>query len=270
MKTSTVLSLAAAVATATLFANTASASRILVDLGATDVAGTTTATAVTGPIYNVSTPPTGQPTNGLSWNNWNVVAFGGVTNGTGIANLVDTTNTSTGIGITLGTGTTGTAAFSGTNGLTAANAGYPYQGVHDYFYPTNNTTPFTFTLSNLDPSAKYDITLFVGRNGTANTQANSRAAIYTVTGDGAPIVSPNLEAALGTNTAVVWTASQVTPLAGANTITVKVATGTWFDGTNNVTSGGGLLGGMDITVPEPTSLGMLGLAGLALVRRRSK
>ena len=114
----------------------------------------------------------------------------------------------------------------------------------------NETSPQTFTLTGLNVSTSYDL-YFYSYGGGANTTN------FTV---GATTVSPLSTPTASTSIVASDWAMMTVNSSGTGTITGTVAAATgdsW-----------GRFNGMQIVVPEPASLGLLSLAGIALMRRR--
>ena len=114
----------------------------------------------------------------------------------------------------------------------------------------NETSPQTFTLTGLNVSTSYDL-YFYSYGGGANTTN------FTV---GATTVSPLSTPTASTSIVASDWAMMTVNSSGTGTITGTVAAATGDDW--------GRFNGMQIVVPEPASLGLLSLAGIALMRRR--
>lgn len=184
--------------------------------------------------------------------------------------LVLTDNTASGVSLQFGgAGFFATANDGGTTTVTgmAASRGYPVSATQDnLFAATSGGTGFgpatpdvLMTLSGLDNSKSYTLYFYSSRAG----QSDNRSADYIVTGAGAP-TTVTLDAVAAANNGSVVSVADVFPSSGI--ITVDVA----HSAANNNGSGYYYMGVMEVVsaVPEPTSLGLLGLGSLMFLKRR--
>jgi hypothetical protein len=181
-----------------------------------------------------------------------------------IANAIDSTGASTGIGATVsgffnGSNTTGTATPTG-----AAAALFHPQATRDNAFGhaaafgTNPLTPEgTVAFTGLDPSTAYNFTIFAARIGVTDI----REAKYVVTGANSGMALLNASG----NTSNLAVISGIFPTAGG-TIDLKASPGP----NNNSTSQFYFLGALELAaVPEPSAglsavVGVLGLLGRRL------
>lgn len=227
-------------------AGAASGQLILIDLG-------TDAT-----FRGFSVP--GTDANGNSWNSLDSFVFN--------TNLVDATGAGTGINLGFSR-LEGTDSFNGplTDASGFGDPSLPGLGAGlgalavgeaavDYFVNPR------FDLFNLDPSLQYEVTLYGGRKfGDGNT--SNYAILSDNSGSAATLASLDLDHANAgnfiANTDSVVSAI-VTP-GGGGTLTIDV--------TGGADGGAGYLNALSIRViPAPASAALLGLGGLAIVRRR--
>lgn len=198
---------------------------------------------------------TPSPTNGVYWNNvggHNANTIGINTGPAGLlSNMVDTTGAATTVDLQM------TTAFQGAyGGGTTASTLYPVSAAKDTLYGYS-VSP-AFTLQGLDSATAYDITFYA-----STLQATSHLTNYTVTGTGSPVVvTLENSTTISGNPDSTVTALNITPTA-LGEITVQISEQAGSPGT------AWFLGVMEISpVPEPTSVALLGLAGLAMLRRR--
>ncbi|MCC6240230.1 MAG: PEP-CTERM sorting domain-containing protein [Phycisphaerales bacterium] len=211
---------------------------------------------------------TGTDSWGRSWNNVNHYNSAGPVNGMG---LKDTTGSSTGIDLFISNdaSVTDKVGFSGRNidGATspdgqAAARGYPVSATRDSLF--GSTAQFggltvesvRLTLKGLDSSQAYDLYFFASRMGVSD----NRETEYEVAG--ATTTSAYLNAA--NNSGNITSLTNFFSDANGE-ITIKIDPGP------NNTNGSGFyyLGVMElVAVPEPVSLSLLSLGGLALLSRR--
>lgn len=226
----------AAAATATLAAGQAvSAQTLLFDFGRTDLQA--------GPNWNNVVPAT-------------TTLFALFDDG---GNIVGTS----GLEITDTFFQTGEPSQAGSEAPAGDAAAYPVDATDDYFF--GHTIPFAgadanpqgqVRLFNLDPTKQYDFTFFASRQ----TVNDTRSADYDVAGLNSGSISLN---ASNNNTEVAKVLG-ISP-DGNNDIFVTVTPGA----DNDNGTGFYYIGLMQVdVVPEPASLGLFGLAGLALLRRR--
>lgn len=125
--------------------------------------------------------PTANPdSNGNYWNN--IVSDFVVPTGLAATKLIDTTNTRTPIGVTLGAGWKANGKLNG--GLLVPSAvllGDIAIGTatEDYFYVEGATSKATITVSGLDPEKLYNFRFFGTRNGTSGTDV--RKSTFKIT-----------------------------------------------------------------------------------------
>ena len=216
-------------------AASANATTILIDFGA-----------------NANTTPT---TGGQSWNN--VTATMAASAGEKIPDLLATTGTGTGIGLSI------VSRFNGNNdsGTTSGSAPYPSTATGDSLF--GNTESFgvganvfpEFKLTGLVIGQTYHFTFFASRTGASD----NRETKYTITGSTSGNVTLNASNNIS-NTAIY----SATPNASGE-IVILMGPGTNNNNTNHFT----YLNVLEInTVPEPGSLALAGLGGLLLLRRK--
>lgn len=211
----------------------------------------TSASAVTMQ-FDVGRADTAGNINGITWNAQDV------------ANAIDTTGAATGVSLTV----TSATGFNevGPNDSGTAAPGAPASGFFDG--ETTNDALFghssnfnvggpralvEYTIAGLNPASTYDFTYYASRG----TVSDNREASYDANGTVALLDAGNNVSNIAQSLGVAPTAG------GVITLTIQA-------GPNNTNSQGFFyLGGMDITeVPEPASLTLLGLGGLAMLRRR--
>jgi len=216
-------------------AASANATTILIDFGA-----------------NANTTPT---TGGQSWNN--LTATMAASAGIKIPDLIATTGTGTGIGLSI------VNRFNGNNdiGTTSASAPYPSSATGDSLF--GNTEAFgsgevifpEFKLTGLVIGQTYNFTFFASRTGVSD----NRETKYTISGSTSGNVT--LNASNNISNTVIYSA---TPN-GSGEIVIKMGPGTNNNNANHFT----YLNVLEInTVPEPGSLALAGLGGLLLLRRK--
>ena len=227
-------------------AGSASGQLILIDVGTDDT------------FRGFSVP--GPDANGNSWNSLSSFIFN--------TNLVDSTGAGTGINLGFSrldgpdsfTGPLTDANGFGDPSLPGLGAGLGALGVGeaavDYFVNPR------FDVFNLDPSLQYEVTLYGGRKfGDGNT--TNFTILSDNSGSATTLASLDLDHAnagnfLANTDSVV--SAIVTP-GGGGTLTIDV--------TGGADGGAGYLNALSIRViPAPASAALLGLGGLAIVRRR--
>jgi len=181
--------------------------------------------------------------------------------------LVDSTDTSTGITLTLSGSFTGNrsnanAGYSGSN--PALTGVYPAASYLDEFF-LNAASSGTITLSGLNPSTTYNFT-FLSARGNGQTAAG-RIGDFTFSGaNTVQVLGVDAITSDGFGNSTLQHANGVVPTAGG-TITI-------LDSSANATqSFGGYLNFLQVdSVPEPSSVALLMLGGLGLwvmvIRRR--
>ena len=214
----------------------------------------------------------GAETSTTGWNNV-AATIGGTQNGTTLLNgggtpgnpsglLVDSTGATSGVTLTV--------TFSGTVDVGAAGGGADYLGpypaavsswpsaaVADGFFsqPSNGGNTMTLSFSGLDDNTTYDLLIYGsrGNNGTSSP--------FSITGAGGTVNTSI--ANVFNNSTLTASASGIAPSSGE----ISVVYG--FPGT-----GSSALNAMSLTaVPEPSTVGLLGLAGgsfLAFLARRRR
>ena len=240
---------------------------MLVDLGAVNEAGTNNVDASARQFNDVVA-------------NRNPVGTSGATTTAGTAiPLVNSADASTGISLTI-TNPAGQAYASGFDdvnfggGATAPTGqalALGYTGAETQNSSFGNTGSFNSTvdpvtrlvLSGLRPTMTYGFDLFASRTATDNRDTH-----YTITGGTGGTAATGLVEPVANNTGTVVSASGFTANAGGDiTINVQAAA------TNTNASGLYSLGILQINttaVPEPASLGVIGVAGAALASRRRR
>ncbi len=163
------------------------------------------------------------------------------------------------------------SAFGQTNrdGNATLNAGWdfaqevPQEVMNSWYYRSNATAPMTFTIAGLDPDKFYDVELFNAFNTGTNL---SDIQIDGLFADGT--AGPSL-AADGDN----WNRAIDGWAAKSGLLFSSITTG--LDGTFVITFTGGnpTVQAIRITelaaiVPEPATMSLLALAGVAMLRRR--
>ena len=258
--------------------------RPLLLAAATAVAGLTlTSHASAAAIYYVDFGPndggegiaTPAPaSNGLYYNNViNPVSTGGLmTPRPAATNLVSSTNAPSAIDVTATSGFTGSlGSFAGVGGLENPDANLRSDfrvgtATRDFFY-TQGTNVGTIVFSDLNPTTTYNLELYGTRDNT-----EIRTTLYTATGGtGVPQTATlqtsgagaGANGATGNNNTIVALNGLTPTAAGLLSLTVQTNNGTF-----------GYIGSAALTdtsaVPEPASLGLLGLGGLSLIRRRRR
>ena len=206
-------------------------------------------------------------TTGLAdtWNNAHLGLVAAGDTGTLFADLMDSTNTSTGITLSI------TNAFDGRNangfGSSGFNTGgtapYPTGATQDSFYTATSTASVTpgdglgiFEFTGLDVTKSYVFTIYGSRDAT-----NNRETEYALTGGNSDTVFLNT----ASNISETVTASGITPTAGG-VITLAVQAGP------NNESDFSYIGAVEIAViPEPSAMALLiatMATGLVILRRR--
>ena len=244
----------------------ASAASFLIDFGLNNSAGSPTAA--------------GPDANGHYWNNVYSGAAAGTTisggSGNNLSNLISTTNVASTISLALSGGTQPWSASggSGFGGLLAPNPSLLGDfaiatATQDYFFVGSAGTA-TITLSGLSPSLTYNFLFYGGRD---NTQ--TRTTRYTITDNlGSQFVDLQTSGTgIGTNTTAYPTGysngndDQIVSLTGR----VPTSGGNLTLTLSNVTGDFSYLGTLGIvSVPEPSTSALAGLAALALVCRRRR
>jgi hypothetical protein len=116
----------------------------------------------------------------------------------------------------------------------------------------------SLVLTGLDNATAYDFTFFASRMGVTDT----RETMYTATGSNSAVTYLNAS----NNNANITSVAGIYPNAGSITINVEAG-----PGNNNGATKFAYIGAlrMDYTaIPEPTTLGLLGLSGMGLIFRR--
>lgn len=182
-----------------------------------------------------------------------------------VTNLKDTGGNSTGIDISsagfhAGANTNGTTNPTGAAAIFSGISVNSSYGNTAVWQSTINPTA-TVTLSGLSSGNTYDLVFFGSRTGIT-APVDNRETEYAVVGGSSETVYLNAS----NNTSQIASVLAMTPDA-SNKIVINMK-----PGPNNTNSYGFFyLSAMQVTVtavPEPASMGVLGLAGLALIRRR--
>jgi len=205
--------------------------------------------------FDVGRDDTAGNINGITWLAQNVL------------NAIDTTGAATGISLTVtsptgfneagpndsGTAAPGAPASNFFSGDTTNDALFGHSNNFNVGAPR---ALVEYTIAGLNPALTYDFTFYASRG----TVTDNRESQYDVVGANAG--QALLDA--GNNVSNIAQALGIAPTAGGNiTLTIQ-------KGPNN-TNGSGFfyLGGLDVTsVPEPASLGLMGLGGLLITARR--
>lgn len=253
-----------------LSAASASAATYLIDLGMS---------ASNNPV-NQGAPTLGADSNGHYWNNltstnYAEVVLPGGPGSTSLSNLVDTSNTSSSIGIVLNTGSVVWRSSGIANG--GLDAVIPALGnlavrtaTQDYYFIMgSNGSNATLTLTGLDPAATYSLGLF-GTRGDTDEVRNTRYSIADLNGTqqtdiqtSGPGTGVNggFDNNNGNDSTVVRFENLVPDASGELVLTVSIVNG-----------GYAYLGAIELTeaVPEPGSALLGGLGGLLLLTRRRR
>ena len=211
-----------------------------------------TATAQSSPILiDFGPTSTATPAPGAGEDFWNNLTS--INPDTPIA-LRDSQNAAT--LVTLGV----TDTFQGTNPTGSTSVpGYPASASRDSFYGQDGTNPTAaLKLTGLDPTLQYDLTFLASRVNVS--PADDRTTAFTVQGVAAP-VTVFLNATNNVDTRV--TAPLVVPTASGE-LTISLQKGP----TNNSVQGFYYLNTLAIDVPEPGSMGLMGLGTLLVAARR--
>jgi hypothetical protein len=194
----------------------------------------------------------GNDNDSISTANWSVVSSAGGTT----SNLVDAGGAATGISLTA-------PNFQGVNGngtqspTPPASTYFPSQVTRDSVYGSDTFGTFVLTLGGLDANTTYTFTMFASRTGVGD----NRETEYFFAGS----TSNTVYLDPAENTSDIATTSALQP-DGSQEIVLTMSKGP----NNSNSSGYFYLGGMVIEtapIPEPASLGLLGLGALALIRR---
>jgi hypothetical protein len=195
----------------------------------------------------------GNDNESISTANWSVVGSAGGT----ISNLVDASGAATGISLAA-------PNFQGVNGngtmtpTPPASTYFPNQVTRDSVYGSDTYPTYTLTFSGLDANTTYTFTIFASRTSAGGS---NRETEYFFAGGTSNTVY--LDAA--ENLSDIAITGQLQP-DGSQEITLTMSKGP----NNDQSSGYFYLGGMVIEtapIPEPATLGLLGLGALALIRR---
>jgi hypothetical protein len=180
------------------------------------------------------------------------ITYNGVWTGS-VANLSETDGTPTTIGFSwvdfsalAYINTIDTNTYPITTGVTDV---FPIEAAASWWGAPNN--PLTFKFTGLNPASQYDFTFYAGHPLGTDTTA------FTLTG--ANVVAGSIVS--GDNLSNLLAINGVTPTAGGE-ITVVGAAGT--------PNAGFAINAVQISavIPEPATLGLLGLGGLLMGRRR--
>lgn len=194
--------------------------------------------------------------------NYNDIVVNGVSQPIVLANTIDSTGAGTGIGFSAsgffhGENNSGTTTPTGVAGsIFVASATRDNAFTHVSQWGNDLTNPkASLVLTGLNNSTSYDFTFFASRMGVTD----NRETMYTATGSNSAVAYLNAS----NNTSAVATVAGIYPAGGS--ITVNFEAG---PNNNNGTTKFSYLGAMRIeyaAVPEPTTVGLLGLAGLGLI-----
>jgi len=192
--------------------------------------------------------------------NWNNASGAPGDNPAAISNMIDSTGASSGIGFAYSETSSGGSGFAGTGANYAGSYptsvnGLPTSALQDGLFMNDSAHSVTLTFSGLDSDLTYSFLAYGARGN------NGSSATYTVTGgnSGAGTISNVFN-----NSTETVNITGITPN-GSDEIT--------FLWTTNSTGSGSALNLIQITttaIPEPSSLALTGLAGLALMLRRRR
>ena len=223
-------------------------------------------------------PTLGQDANGNYWNNLTSSNYAatvqpGGPGSTSLANLVDTTNVSSSIGIAFTTGTVSWSSSGIING--GLNQSIPSLGnlgittaTQDYYFVQGATGAYgTVTLTGLNPSYLYSLGLF-GTRGDTNDVRTTSYGITDINGTQTLSVQTS-GPGIGVNGGFTNNNGNDSTVVNFNNLSPN-ALGELSLRVSIVNGGFAYLGAMALSVPEPGSVMLGGLGGVMLLFRRRR